>query len=160
MNILVKEEYKKIRKPRVGRYAGNGEVYHHILTAKTALKSAKHKVKTQNLWEEAGDSVRLRVEPDYTFYPEDLMGDAYNPEANPDINPTLLEKQKKEFIQRCEREGIYFLIGEYECPCCGEWTVADSVGGFVGDDWKGSRHDIDIMNTTVEAYRESKRRSR
>ena len=52
------------------------------------------------------------------------------------------------------REGVWGIVGEY---FDGErWRHADSCFGFVGDDWKNSGYDTDIMRATVDASEDAR----
>ena len=149
MKAQIMAKYRELRKDHIGLYAGTGARYHHKVTAARALKSARYDITTRERWEQAGDSVRLRIEPDLDADFDNLAGDSFNPDANPDIQPHILERQEKEFLDQVNREGVYGIIGEYRCPCCGEWNQADSCWGFVGDDWH--EVDLDIMGATLNA---------
>jgi hypothetical protein len=47
-----------------------------------------------------------------------------------------------------DRDGVWGIVGEY---FDGErWQHADSCFGFVGDDWKNSGYDTDIMRATLD----------
>ena len=151
MNAQIMAKYKELRKDYIGLYSGTGKVYHHKVKADQALKLARYHVTTKERWEQAGDSVRLRIEPDYDADFDFLCGDSFNPDVNPDIQPHVLERQEKEFLDLVNREGVYGIIGEYRCPCCGEWNQADSCWGFVGDDWH--EVDVDIMSATLDMAR-------
>ena len=51
------------------------------------------------------------------------------------------------------RQGVWGIVGEY---FDGEvWQHADSCFGFVGDDWKNSGYDTDIMQATLDAARDA-----
>jgi hypothetical protein len=90
---------------------------------------------------------RLRLVPDETCSLEDLKGNCFNPKANPDIPASRLQRDRKEFIEKVNREGVWRIIGEY---FDGEkWRHADSFFGFVGEDWKNSGYDTDIMRATL-----------
>src|ERR1700693_6591303 len=79
---------------------------------------------------------------------EDLEGDGFNPKANPDISASKLQRDREVFIAKVNREGVWGVIGEY---FDGEqWRHADSCFGFVGDDWKDSGYDTDIMRATLD----------
>ena len=65
MNAQIMAKYKELRKDYIGLYPGTGKVYHHKVKADQALKLAHYHVTTKERWEQAGDSVRLRIEPDY-----------------------------------------------------------------------------------------------
>lgn len=81
-------------------------------------------------------NVRLSIQPECDEYQH---GDYDN------------ERQRQEVIDRLNRDGLWTVVGEY---FDGEdWQHADSCGGFIGDDWKHSGYDVDIMEATMEAAR-------
>ena len=45
---------------------------------------------------------------------------------------------------RAERDGVWGLCSDYRCPLCGGWVSADSVFGFIGDDYHDSGYDTDV----------------
>lgn len=89
---------------------------------------------------------RIKIAPDDFADLDNLFGDTYDPSVNTDIDPAVLAEQKQEEIDRINRDGVWGMIAEYECSCCGRWTEADSVWGFIGDDWKGSGYEADLFN--------------
>lgn len=95
--------------------------------------------------------VRLDIRPDDTADMEDLKGDCYNPDVNPDISPSRLAREEKEFEDTVNRDGVYGLIGEYRTDEGEEWNHADSCWGFVGEGYKDSGYDTDIMSATISA---------
>lgn len=98
--------------------------------------------------------VRLRMVPDDTCSLEDLEGDCFNPKANPNVPPSRLQRDREEFIAKINADGVWGVIGEY---FNGEtWQHADSCFGFVGDDWKHSGYDTDIMYATLTAARNAR----
>lgn len=98
--------------------------------------------------------VRLILEPDESYSLDNLKGDTYNRAVNPDIPESRMAREESEFEERVERDGVWTLVGQY---WDGEtWQHADSCCGFVGDDWKDSGYDTDIMNTTLTAWRAHK----
>jgi hypothetical protein len=93
------------------------------------------------------DKLTGLIQADETCSLADLEGDCFNPKANPDIPISKLQSDRKEFIAKVDREGAWGIIGEY---FDGEqWQHADSCSGFVGDDWKNSGYDTDIMRATL-----------
>ena len=85
---------------------------------------------------------------------EDLEGDCFNPKANSNIPASRLQRDREEFIEKVNREGVWGIIGEY---FDGEaWQHADSCFGFVGDDWKNSGYDTDIMRTTLNESKDAR----
>ncbi len=119
--------------------------------AKNAFSYAKTKAIFEN-----NLNVRLRiVKDDLVIDIEDLKGDCFNPEVNNDIPESKLARQEKEFEERVHSEGVYGIVGEYRCIYDDTWKHADSVWGFVGDDWQYSGYDEDVMSQTLEAYNEA-----
>lgn len=55
----------------------------------------------------------------------------------------------KRELDRAERDGCVGIIGEYWNG--DEWVHVDSVWGFIGDDWKDSGYDYDVMDATLKA---------
>jgi len=152
LSTQVLKIYRKFRLPNVGMIPGTGKRYHTQTPANRALESAIYNEKVNRLWSEhEGESVRLLLLPDDTRSIEDLEGDTYNPDANPDIPAATLARERKEFIERINNDGVWGIVGEYRCNTCRQWTTADSVWGFVGDDWQGSGYDLDIKAATLQA---------
>jgi hypothetical protein len=58
-------------------------------------------------------------------------------------------KHKCDEARRCEREGVYGLVGQAR-DSHGQWHTADGCWGFVGDDWRGSGYDTDIMRAALD----------
>lgn len=117
--------------------------------AQNALSAAKTQVEFDD-----NENVRLVVKADEFCDMDDLKGDTYNPEANPSIPASRLEREEKEFEEKVNREGVYGLVGEYRCPHCGEWKQADSCWGFVGQEFGG--YEYDIMQLTLDALKNAK----
>lgn len=95
-------------------------------------------------------TVRLRIEPDLCYSPEDLFGDIFNPPCNHKIAEATLEQQRKENTDRVENEGMWGIIGEVWNG--EEWVEVDACWGFIGDAWKMSGYDLDIQQTTIDKY--------
>jgi len=112
-----------------------------------ALRAAK----TREEWDKAGGIVRITIIADEMSGIEDLEGDMFNPIVNPDIPPARLAAERAALIDRIERDGVWGVIGEY---FDGEaWQHGDSCWGFVGEDWKDSGYDTDIMDATLAAMK-------
>jgi hypothetical protein len=133
----------------------NPEHYGRTGIAAYQWQSAKREADIRVQWADAEDKglVRLRVEPDEHCDLGDLFGDTFDPRVNTGIKPERLEREKQAEIDRINRDGVWGIIGEYRCPTCGKWTQADSCWGFVGDDWRESGYDLDIMATALERIR-------
>ena len=129
---IVKREYARLR-------AAGWHAKQALFQAKTLdeFKTMEH----QGL-------VRLRIVADEDVCMEDLKGDCYDPRVNSDVPRAKLEREEREFEQRVSDLGVWGVIGEY---FDGEdWQRADSCFGFVGDDWKDSGYDADIMRATMD----------
>lgn len=124
-------EYAKARK--AGYLAS-----HAIYKARAAIDFAA--AESENL-------VRLRWVPDESYSLGDLEGDTYNPKANPDIAPSRLARERKEFHALIERDGVWGLVGEYFDGR--KWQSGDSVWGLVGQDDCG--YLPDIQRATLDA---------
>ena len=101
-------------------------------------------------WQQAENDglVRLRIEPDELCDYDNLAGDSFNPEVNTDIQPHVLAREEREFIDKINRDGVWgIIIGEFWNG--EEWIHADSVWGFVGDDWKDSGYDLNVKDATL-----------
>lgn len=152
MDAQIMTEYQKIRTPYYAFFAGTGAHYQHQVTAEQALKLARYHVKVNTIWNAHAESdVRLQIEPDDSADIDFLMGDSFDPEVNPEINPSKLSKEKEAFINRLDRDGVWGIVGQYKCKACGHWLTADSVWGFVGDDWQESGYDLDVKASTLDA---------
>lgn len=93
--------------------------------------------------------VQLTWEADEYATIEDLEGDCFNPQANPDMDPAQLAEERREFIRTVEREGVWGLCGEYRLSEEDDWQHADSVWGLVGDD---DFYVPDIKAATLDAF--------
>lgn len=71
---------------------------------------------------------------DHTSTFEDLCGDSYKPEANPNTPPPQLLKEEQAFSKIVEREGVYGYVWQEWNPEAGSgWQHVDSCFGFVGE---------------------------
>lgn len=76
---------------------------------------------------------RIVEVPDTDFDFENLCGDCYNPTANPDIDPAELKRQKAEFADLVNREGVFGYVLEKWNPEVGKgFEHVNSCWGFVG----------------------------
>jgi hypothetical protein len=104
--------------------------------ATTAIANAR----TRLDWETATDNVRLSVLPD-DFPDLSFLDDKQ-------CFPASVAAAER---ARANDEGVWGIVGQFRCPCCGNWTNADSCFGFIGEDWKNSGYDTDIMRSTLDA---------
>jgi hypothetical protein len=92
--------------------------------------------------------VRLRIVADESIDLDNLFGDTFNPDVNTDIHPQRLERERQAEIDRVNRDGVWGIVGEFFDG--EEWQHADSCFGFIGEDWKDSGYDTNIMASTLE----------
>jgi hypothetical protein len=109
----------------------------------------------QTIYETDDKQFRIVEILDESYSMEDLKGDCYNPEVNPDIDPNTLENEERQFEQRVNQEGVFGYVLE-------QWNSAPGVGyehldscwGFVGmysETHENSCHYIvDEMKATIE----------
>lgn len=100
-------------------------------------------------WTEGDDDavIRLNIVNDYDGWEHVMDFDCEHKGCTPRNYCSVHKAEAK----RVEREGAYGIVGEYR-TLTGEWERVDSVWGFVGDDWRNSGYDIDIMAATMDAY--------
>ena len=94
--------------------------------------------------------VRLLIIPDHYCDLDDLLGDSFNPSCCPEIPPAVLAREREVYIAKIDQEGVWGVVGQYWHE--GDWQDADSCFGFVGDDWRGSGYDYDIMGAALAAH--------
>jgi len=100
-------------------------------SAREALRAAKIRTRFEAL--EYEGRVRLDIEADDMPY---QYGDYEN---------------EKETNLKIEREGLWGVVTFVSCPCCGAWTHVDSCWGFIGEDWRDSGYDTDLMDSAIDA---------
>ena len=166
-------EYRKAREPKFSSY---GERSTFATNARTAIYWARQAIQARiqlAVWDnldgfiiddndryidrEPGTSidclgpVRLRFFLDKWISLDDLLGDIYTPSCHPEIPEKILAREKQAEIDRINRDGVWGFSGEYWHR--GEWHQVDICSGFIGDDWRGSGYDYDIMGATLDAFR-------
>ena len=111
-----------------------------------ASKDAARAARVKERFEDAEDAglVRLRVLPDDCCEPDDFDG---------------TPAQHTEALERASRDGCWGIVADYRCPACGNWASSDSVWGFIGDDWRDSGYDTDVMACCLAAAAEVARQS-
>ena len=86
---------------------------------------------------------------------EDLSGDIFNEEANPDIPPLILKKEKTSFKRRINNSGVWTMLSEYWNGREWENLIGideNSISGFVGNDFFGSFYELQLMQAALDAY--------
>lgn len=115
--------------------------------AKWAIRAARTMVE----WDKHEDvDVKLEVHADDICNMDDLKGDIFNPDRVDHLTPERLKREEKEFEQQVYNEGVWGIVTKVRCKCCGEWHTADSVWGFVGDQWMDSGYDIDVKAEALD----------
>jgi hypothetical protein len=99
--------------------------------------------------------VRLKIVADDICDLDNLFGDTYSHKANPEIPQATLDRQREREIERVNRDGVWGIVGEY---FDGEhWEHAGSCFGLIGEDWKNSGYDIEIMRATLDTAKQAKK---
>jgi len=93
---------------------------------------------------------RVVLVEDETYSFEDLCGDMYNPEANPDVDVTVLARQKRAYRARVNRDGVYGSLAQVRNTPTGLWVTVESIWGFVGEDFIGSGYESDFIENASE----------
>lgn len=155
MNSTVRALFAKYRRPQWVAPGFNHKGFIYQTPAEMALRHARASDEWQRL--EFDDKVRMEIEPDYDMTFEDFEGDCYNPQANPDISPARLERDRKEARERLARVGFCQATAQYR-DHKGEWQTADSIGGIEGDDIDdigGYRYEL--MLSAIAEYHNAQR---
>lgn len=61
------------------------------------------------------------------------------------------ESERKAVVERANHYGVWGIIGDYRLDESTPWIHIASVWGFIGDDWKDSGYDTDVMAETLQA---------
>lgn len=157
------EHYRRLRAPRFSPYNPR-QVY--VMSARSALQGARCSMQADamrdkwramggniiasNECDDAPGTVRIVEYPDESCSFDDLAGDTFNPIANPDIKPHILEREERAEIERIKRDGIWGYVAQFWDGAA--WQDTDSIWGFVGDDFDDSGCDIDLMGSAMDAY--------
>jgi hypothetical protein len=112
-------------------------------SAKGAMRAARIRMRFDAL--ESDDLVRLHLEPECDMY-DDSYIDTWG------FSEEKVKREKAKIWRRIEREGCWILVGQFRASDEDAWESADSIGGFIGDDWQDSGYDIDIMHATLDAF--------
>lgn len=76
---------------------------------------------------------RIIEVPDDIISLEDLKGDSYKPEVNPDIPPQQLRLEELHFEKLVEVEGVFgFILERWNPEVDKGWEHVDSCWGFIG----------------------------
>ena len=164
MNI--REAYSELRRPRFSPY-NNRAMY--VQTATSALMGARMAVTATRIaaqwealggetvdrydaskdWEIGDPRVRIVAAADDCQSLDNLFGDTFSAKCNPEIKLEILERERQAEIDRINRDGVWFMVAEYWNGR--EWEHADSMGGFIGNDFTGSGYDTDLKAEAMRA---------
>lgn len=130
-------------------YSGTGRLA-RINRGTRFAAAAWDQAKTYAQFEQAESlgKVRLKVIPDEYACLDDLFGDTYDPTVNSNVKPHVIARERQREIDRINSDGVWGLVGQYFDGR--DWVDADSCFGFVGDDYKGSGYDLDIMSEALD----------
>ena len=112
--------------------------------------SAMRDARTAVAWEKAERTglVRLDVVPD-----EEMYDDSYI-DTRDDVSQATRDKMRAKLWKTIEREGVYGLRAQLRVD--GRWQDVDTCWGFIGDDWKDSGYDSDLMRAALDALDEQR----
>jgi len=99
--------------------------------------------------------ISIEREEDSYWSFEDLAGDCFNPDANPDIPAGELKRQKNNFESRIRNSGVWAHSSSYWSGRSWEHTedlAHNHICGFVGSDFFGSGYEVQIMEEALDAY--------
>jgi hypothetical protein len=106
-------------------------------------EQAWHAAKVRRRFAQLDGQVRLDIQPEQSMTLEDLVGEG------------ATKAQLDEIRARAESEGVWVVVAQVHVsyPDGHErWEPVDSTGGFVGDDWKDSGYDIELMQSAIDAH--------
>jgi len=95
-----------------------------------------------------------RDEDDHCSF-DDLAGDCFNPDVNPDIDPAKLKREENTYKAKIRRYGVWTYQSSYWTGR--SWEDSDylehsAICGFVGSDFFGSGYEVQIMEEALDAY--------
>ena len=141
--------YKQAKKSTFSKYNHK----ERPTTSHNALQWARYEIaakETQTQFDdlESQGLVRIRHEPDYVDF-ENMCGDMFDPDVNTDIKPEILEREKEEYCDKLNRDGVWFVISEYFDGK--EWQHADSIGAIEGTDSDICGYTCDLQQAAIDA---------
>jgi hypothetical protein len=110
-------------------------------TAKQAWDAA-HTAVAFEAEAEAG-RVRFRVLRDEDPDPDPFAGAR-------GLRPSEERREHERIVRMAGDWGVWGIVSEVKCPCCGRWVTVDSVWGFLGNDWRDSAYDTDVMQAALD----------
>jgi hypothetical protein len=145
--VNLAQAYKQERAPRVFSHRGPYQE-----RASHALRTARIKL----AWE-AADGVELSEweaersdDPPFSGRVRLLLRNDDDWSSALDFDGS--ERDHKEAAERAEREGVCGVCAQFWNGA--EWEEVDSVWGFIGNDWRRSGYDVDLMSSALDALTE------
>ena len=120
MHENIVSEYRRIREPSVY----GARLYQ--TTARDAIRIARINYVFQQAVE--SEIARLRIVPD-----EELYDDSYLETWG--LTDRQLEHHRTSLWNKIDSEGVWGIVCETKCQCCGSWGHSASCWGFVGQDF-------------------------
>lgn len=80
---------------------------------------------------------------------DQLKGDCFNPDVNPDVDKKAMKREERAFERMVRKEGVHY----HEMIVLGE-SVAQ-IAGCVGQSFYGSGYDTDFYRAAIEALQET-----
>lgn len=98
---------------------------------------------------------RVVVERDEHYSVRDLLGDCYNPAANPGIDPAQLAREEKRERSRIRRQGVWGVVVEVRRKSTDDWEHPnsdglDSLWGNIGADFINSGYEPELMRAGLD----------
>lgn len=91
----------------------------------------------------------VQVQDEHTSF-EDICGDMYSKEANPEIDPDVLKQEKAAYRRRVNKVGVFDVLVQARTLPCADWVNVETLGGNVGMDFVGSGYDSDFMHAGLD----------
>ena len=141
-----------VRNYRMNRAKGMEATY-ALRVAKGTIEFEKRAKEVEAAFgvQEYAGLVKFEVIPEEHVDLDDLFGDTFNPKVVTYITPEKLEDEKQAEIDRIDRDGVWGIVSSYYDG--EQWRQAESCGGFIGDDFKGSGYDIDAKQEALDALK-------
>ena len=125
--MTLEQAYRAARAPHAFPHGVYQERASHALTtARTRLAWKQADGVVRDAWDTGPCPGRVRL----VLKPDDEPSHA--------LDGDFSERVLAELTERANRDGA-------------EWVEVDSCWGFIGDDWRDSGYDIDIMRATLDA---------
>jgi hypothetical protein len=125
-------------------------------TAKNAFSASKTLAQWSKL--ESAGLAQIIAEPDDCCDMDDLKGDTYNREVNPEIPELRMQREEKAFEEFVGLHGVWGVIGQYRLNEDSNWITGGSIWGIVDIDPTSpfsNEYVTDIMGQTIGELKNS-----